>query len=72
MYSSIKLPPPFWPHIQGNFHTLPQPMAQPADSMMKPSRLPSRSRFCINLYCFLPFLFVLPRGKRQRPARQHR
>ena len=50
MYSSIKLPPPFWPHIQGNFQTLPQPMAHPADSMIKPKRLLRRSRSFINQF----------------------
>ena len=53
-YTSIKPPPPFCPHIHGNFHTLPQPIAQPADSMIKPSRLPSRSRFFITF----PFLII--------------
>ena len=35
-------------HIHGNFHTFPQPIAQPADNIMKPIRLPSCSRFIIN------------------------
>lgn len=43
-YNSTKPPPPYWPHIHGNFHTLPQPMAHPADSRMNPSRDPSFSR----------------------------
>ena len=47
MYSSIKLPPPFWPHIQGNFHTLPMPMAQPALTSRKPRRELNFSLFSI-------------------------
>ena len=56
MYSSIKLPPPFWPHIQGNFHTLPIPMAHPAETKINPNREPN---FSLSFIRFPPKFFPL-------------
>ena len=55
----------FCPHIHGNFHTLPQPMAHPAEIMINPRRLPSCSLFSI-VVDFPLFFFpntALPRRK---------
>ena len=36
-YITINIAPPFCPHIYGNFHTFPRPIAHPADTRMNPS-----------------------------------
>ena len=40
--------PPYIPHIYGNFHTLPMPMAHPAETRIKPNREANFSLFSIN------------------------
>ena len=37
-YRNRKAPPPFCPQMYGNFHTLPRPMAHPADTSINPNR----------------------------------
>ena len=43
-YTTTKAAPPYWPVMQGSRHTLPSPMAHPADMSKKPSREEKLSR----------------------------
>ena len=43
-YIRMKAAPPYSPAMEGKRHTLPRPMAQPAEMRMKPRRLAKCSR----------------------------
>ena len=43
-YMSTNAAPPYSPVMYGKRHTLPKPMAHPAEIKMKPKREPNRSR----------------------------
>ena len=47
-YITIKAAPPYIPHMYGNFHTLPRPIAQPADTRINPILEPNCSLSFIN------------------------
>ena len=44
IYSNTKAAPPYFPVMNGKRHTLPSPIAQPADKNMNPKRLAKVSR----------------------------